>query len=180
MCDGTETGQPMSDAVNTDAEAANAGEGERVEEKSEQGEKLVPQSEVDRIVKERAERIAKQRFADYDELKAKAEGSKTLEERLASLEGELTTARSEALKASIAAKFGISTEPGADGSPSDADLFLTGTDSDSLTRQAQRLAARDADRKKQGNVAPKEGVATKPSGTADIREFAKGLFGTAD
>ena len=174
MCDGTETGQPMSDAVNVDAGVENAAEDAPQQEKQDQ---MVPQSEVDRIVRERVAR-ERSKFADYDELKTKAEGSKTLEERLASLEGELTTARRDALKSSIAAKFGISTEPGPDGSPSDADLFLTGSDADSLTSQAQRLAARDADRKTQGNVAPKEG-ATKQTGTQDgeTREFVGSLFG---
>lgn len=177
MCDGTETGQPMSEVANAEAIAENAGQGEQQQGKQ---DAMVPQSEVDRIVRERLAR-EREKYADYDEVKAKAEGSKTLEDRLASLEIELTTTRTQALKATIAAKYGISTEPGSDGSPSDADLFLTGSDADSLTKQAQRLAARDADRKKQGNVAPKEGVTTKPGGpTADLREFAKGLFGTVN
>lgn len=174
MCDGTETGQPMSDAVNADAIAENADAGEQQQDKQEQ---MVSQAEVDRIVRERVAR-ERAKYADYDEVKAKAEGSKTLEERLASLEVELTTTRTQALKATIAAKYGISTEPAADGSPSDADLFLTGSDADSLTKQAQRLAARDADRKKQGNVAPNEG-AIKQTGSQDgqTREFVGSLFG---
>jgi hypothetical protein len=145
----------MSDATNTDATAEKA----MADESKQADTQTVPQADVDRIVKERVAR-ERAKYADYDDLKAKAEGSKTLEQRLAELETELTTTKTQALKTSIAAKFGISTEPGANGEPSDADLFLTGSDADSLTAQAQRLVGRDADRKKQGNVAPKEGSTT--------------------
>jgi hypothetical protein len=145
----------MSDATNTDAAAEKA----TADESKQADTQTVPQADVDRIVKERVAR-ERAKYADYDDLKAKAEGSKTLEQRLAELETELTTTKTQALKTSIAAKFGISTEPGANGEPSDADLFLTGSDADSLTAQAQRLVGRDADRKKQGNVAPKEGSTT--------------------
>lgn len=146
----------MSDATTTPTDGAqNAPEGEQKPQETQ----MIPQAEVDRIVKERVAR-ERAKYADYDELKTTAGNAKTLEERLASLETELTTTRTQALKTSIAAKFGISTEPGEDGAPSDADLFLTGSDADSLTAQAERLAARVADRKKNGNVAPKEGSTT--------------------
>ena len=150
-------------------------------QKQEQG-KTFTQAEVDALIKDRAERIAKQQYPDYDELKAKAAGAKTLEERLLTVETELSTTKAESLRNSIAARFGISTEKGAKGELSDADLFLTGTDEAVLTAQAQRLAARQEDSKKQGNVAPKEGD-TKTQGDdekAPLREFAKNLFGSAD
>jgi hypothetical protein len=169
----------MSDT--TTADIANADTGaETTETQQGKQEQMVSQAEVDRIVRERVTR-ERAKFSDYAELQAKAGAAQTLEERLASLETELTTTRTQALKTSIAAKFGISTEPGEDGSPSDADLFLTGSDADSLTAQAQRLAGRDADRKKQGNIAPKEG-STTTSGTGDgeARKFASNLFGRAD
>ena len=131
-------------------------------------EQLVSQADVDRIVRERVAR-ERAKFSDYDDLKAKAEGSKTLEERLASLEGELTEAKASALRSDIAAKHGLSAE--------DRDLFLTGTDVDTLTAQAQRLAAREVDRKKHGNFAPKEGHAPTDTGdSADLREFTNKLF----
>ena len=50
-----------------------------------------------------------------------------------SLEEEATTARAEALRWRTAAKHGISDE--------DAETFLTGTDEETLTRQAERLAS---------------------------------------
>lgn len=164
----------------TEATATTESESTSTESESQQ-EKLLTQAEVAEIVKDRLKQQAKNQFGDYAELKAKAEGSKTLEDRLASLESELSVTKAEALRSRIAAKFGISTEKGPQGEPSDADLFLTGSDESTLTSQAERLSARVADRKKQGNIAPKEGATTttgKPTG--DLREFAKGLFGSAD
>jgi hypothetical protein len=176
MCDGTKTESTEMTEPVTPAEAVKAAE--VVEQKQEQ---TFNQAEVDRIVRERAERLAKQMFPDYAELKTKAEGAKTLEDRLGSLEQELSTTKAEALRTGIAARFGISTEKGKDGEPSDADLFLTGTDEATLTAQAQRLAARQADSKKQGNVAPKEGATTTTGkGDSDLREFARELFSRAD
>lgn len=145
------------------SDTANAAEGEVESTEAEVGEQQAQtftQADVDRIVKDRLAQQAKNKFGDYGELKSRAESAQTLEQRLVSLETELTTTRTQALKTSIAAKFGISTEAGEDGAPSDADLFLTGSDADSLTAQAERLAARVADRKKNGNVAPKEGSTT--------------------
>jgi len=55
---------------------------------------------------------------------------------------DAATARTEALRYKIASTHGISTQPGEDGKPSDADLFLTGSDEASMTAQAERLAAR--------------------------------------
>lgn len=142
-------------------------------------ERTFTQADVDRVVKDRAERLAKQMFPDYDELKAKADGAKTLEERLGELEQELSNTKVQALRSSIAARFGISTEKGKDGEPSDADLFLTGTDESTLTTQAQRLAARQAELKKQGNVARNEGdtINTGTSEEQELRNLASNLFG---
>jgi hypothetical protein len=163
----------------TAAETVTEGAEQKQEEQT-----TFTQVDVDRIVKDRLAKQAKsiaEKFSDYDETKAEAAKAKSLEERLGSLESELSSTKAESLRTGIAAKFGISTEKGAKGEPSDADLFLTGTDEDTLTAQAQRLAGRQAESKKQGNVAPKEGE-TKTTGgpSADLREFAKGLFGTPD
>lgn len=158
----------MSEAVGAVTEGAEAAAEGADQTKESQ---LVSQADVDRIVKERVAR-ERAKYADYDDLKAKAAGSKTLEERLASLEGELTTAKATALRSDIAAKHGLSAE--------DRDLFLTGTDESTLTAQAQRLAGREADRKKQGNLAPKEGNTPAGGTNTDEREFARSLFGRAD
>lgn len=135
------------------------------------------QADVDRIVRERLAQQAKNKFGDYDDLKSKAGNALTLEERLAEMETRTAAAESAALRASVAAEFGISTKKGPKGEPSDADLFLTGADRDILTAQAQRLAGREEDRKKQGNFAPKEGTTTTTGkDDEDLRVFNRKLF----
>lgn len=54
------------------------------------------------------------------------------------------TARTEALRYRLAASHGISTAPGENGEPSDAEVFLTAADEAGMTAQAQRFAARTA------------------------------------
>lgn len=89
-------------------------------------------------------------------------------ERLRSLEADALEARRDAMRYKVAAKFQIGDE--------DAELFLTGTDEETLTRQATRLTVRETEKKKQGNHVPKEG--TNPTPSADpAREVVRGLFG---
>lgn len=96
----------------------------------------------------------------------KTEAQKTAD-RLAAAEKDAADARRDALKFKIASKFSIGEE--------DADLFLTGSDEESLTKQAERLTARESERKKTNNVVPKEG-ATPPAGASDERTFVRELF----
>ena len=138
------------------------------------------QADVDRIVRERLAQQAKNKFGDYETLKTKAGESQTLEQRIADMEDRAAKAEASALRARIAAEHGISTKAGPKGEPSDADLFLTGTDESTLLAQAQRLAGREDDRKKQGNVARREGTTTSTGeNKEDLREFAQSLFGSA-
>ena len=158
----------MSETTGTEGQQTGSA-GEQGSGQQEQG-KSFTQAEVDQIVKDRAERIYKQRVGDLDikDLKARAEGAKTLEERLASLETENASIKSDALRSRVQAKHGISDE--------DAALFLTGTNEETLTAQAKRLAERESERKKRNNTVPREG--NQPSaGTSDLREFTRGLFG---
>ena len=132
------------------------------------------QADVDRIVAERLKRereTTKARYVDYDDLKAKVEGAKTAEDRISELEKSIESANREAMRRRVQAAHGITDE--------DADLFLTGTDEESLTAQAKRLADRELERKKQNNVSPREGTTPKPSGSDDMREFTRGLFSRA-
>jgi hypothetical protein len=46
-----------------------------------------------------------------------------------------------------------------------------------LVKQAQRLVARDSERKKQGNHVPREGY-TPPAGGGDEREAVQAIFGS--
>ena len=127
------------------------------------------QADVDRIVKERVQRVRAQ-FADYDDLKAKAAGAQTVEERLSAAEERARSAEQRALRNDIATRHGISAE--------DRDLFLTGTDEETLAAQAKRLAERESERRKQGNVAPNEGANPDPGASkgGDMREFTRSLF----
>ena len=151
------------------------------EPKPAEGKTFTPeqQAEVNRIVQERVQRV-EAKYADYPDLKAKADGAKTLEDRLGTLESELSTTRSEAARTRVAARFGISAEKGAKGEPSDAELLLTGSDEEAMTKQAERVAGRIADQKKGGNVARREGnTTTTPDKDKDMREFTRSLFASA-
>lgn len=132
-------------------------EPEAKSEKQEQ-EQTFTQADVDKIVRERVQR-ERAKFADYDDLKEQAAGKKSADERIADLEKRYADAETRAMRANIASKFGLSTE--------DRDLFLTGADEDTLTAQAQRLADRESERRKQGNHVPNEG--TNPQGQGDDR-----------
>lgn len=91
---------------------------------------------------------------------AQLSDSEKQSKRLAELENEAATARSEAIRYRIAAKFQVSDE--------DAELFLTGSDEESLTKQAQRLTERAAAAKpKSGAYVPGEG---RSANTPDIND----------
>lgn len=127
------------------------------------------QSDVDRIVRERVQR-ERAKYADYDELKAKAEGAKTVEDRLAEMEKRTAAAEASALRSDVAARHGISAE--------DRDLLLTGTDAETLEAQAKRIAEA-SERKKKANIVPREGNNPKATGGDEEREFVRKLFGRA-
>ena len=131
-------------------------------------EQTFTQADVDRIVKERVKRT-EAKYADYSELKTRAEGAKTLEERLATHETEHSVAQQRAMRAEIANKHGISAE--------DRDLFLTGSDEETLTAQAERLAARESERKQKGNHVPGEGNNSSAEGNDGA--FVRNLFSSA-
>lgn len=149
-------------------------------------------SELDAFLKDRvarAERKATEKYADYKDLKAKAAKLDEIEQanlselekangRITTAESERDTAKAEALRLRIAVTHGISLD--------DADLFLTGTDEETLTAQAKRLSDRaaeqanaEAERKKKNPIVPKEGTSTKTGTTTeeDDREFARSFFG---
>ena len=77
--------------------------------------------------------------------------------------------RSETTRLRIASEHGIT-------DADDIALFLTDTDEETLTKQAKRLADRDANRKKSGNHVSNEG-ANPTSAVSDERAFAQELFG---
>lgn len=151
--------------------------------------KTFTQDEVNQIIgKTRTEERRKvtEKYSDYDDLKKAAEGKKTSDDRLAELEAKYAQSEANSLRLRIAGDHGISTKRGDDGEPSDAELFLTGTDEETLIAQAKRLSDRaaeqmqaDAERKKKGPTVPKEGTSTQTGTTTDEadREFARTFFG---
>ncbi|WP_235738990.1 DUF4355 domain-containing protein [Nocardioides alcanivorans] len=140
---------------------------------------ITSQDELNRII---GERVKRAKPADYDDLKAKAAKLDEIEQanqteaekaakRLADLEAELTNTRRESTRLKIAADHGIT-------DADDIELFLTGTDEETLTKQAKRLADRDADRKKNGNHVPREGqTPVLTAGDEDRRAFVRNLTG---
>jgi len=143
---------------------------------------ITTQDDLNKVVADRVKR-AEAKYADYDAIKAKAaeldglkaanqtEAEKTAE-RIAALENDLSKTRQETQRLSIATAHGITDKD-------DIELFLTGTDVDTLTKQAKRLQDRDADRKKNGNRNTKEGTPpAKPAGDDPMRALARNLFST--
>lgn len=114
------------------------------------------QEELNRIIDARLKR-EREKFADYEDLKAKAQKVTDLEqskrtaeekltERITALEAELGSTRQDAVKSRIQAKYKVSDD--------DAELFLTAGDAEGLEKQAKALADRAADRKAKGPVVP--------------------------
>lgn len=151
--------------------------------------KTFTQEEVNKLIgatRTEERRKVSERYADYDDLKKAAEGKKTADQLVADLQKRIEQSETKALRAQIAADFGVSTKRGDDGQPSDAELFLTGTDEETLIAQAKRLADREAEkaqaeaeRKKKNPIVSKEGTSTKTGTTTedDDREFARSFFG---
>lgn len=143
---------------------------------------ITTQEDLNKVIDERLKR-ERAKYADYKDLKTKAaeldqiktanqtEAEKTAE-RIAALEADLAKTRLDALRRRVAGDHKITDQD-------DIDLFLTGEDEETLTRQAKRLADRDADRKKNGNQVPGEGANPK-AGEDEIRTFTRNLFNTAD
>ena len=123
--------QQTAEATETDAEAT-------AEQQATDEPKPTETVEFWKSKAREQEKRAKANAAAADELAQIREASKTEAEkaadRLRELEQERDTAVREALRFKVATKYGISDE--------DADLFLNGSDEESLTKQAERLAAR--------------------------------------
>ena len=169
----------MSDAPATPEGGNTSGETPAADE----FKPITSQDELNKVLDERLKR-ERAKFADYRDVKAKAARLDEIEQanqteaekvakRVADLEAQLAATRRETTRLKIASDHGIT-------DADDIELFLTGTDEETLARQAQRLAARDADRKKQGNRVPTEGKTPPQSGNDDMRAFTRELFARAD
>ena len=139
---------------------------------------ITSQDDLNKVIDDRLKR-ERAKYVDYKDLKAKATRLDELEaanqteaekaaKRVADLEAELNSVRSESLRLRIATEHGIT-------DADDIALFLTGTDEETLTRQATRLADRTADRKKNGNHVPREGASSAPEASEE-RRFVRDFF----
>lgn len=163
----------MSDSTTNTAEAA-ATETEATEQQADEQKPTetvefwkAKAREQEKRAKENAE--AAKRLAQIEESQ-KSEAEKTAD-RIKQLESDAEAARREALRFKVASEFGIAAER--------AELLLTGSDEETMRRQAEALKGESDERKKQGNQVPKEGAKSKSSSSNDEREFVRNLFGAA-
>lgn len=148
------------------------------------GEGGIKALNVERDARKEAERQLKEMQDELNELKPAAERLKEIEdqqksdldkanERIAELEAKDAKSSVEALRWRIAAKHGISDE--------DAEVFLTGSDEDSITKQAERLVALQGEKQQaeQQKPDPSQGPRTTPptDPKAEGLARAKAMFG---
>lgn len=126
------------------------------------------QADVDRIVRERVKR-EREKFADYDDLKAKAGSATTLEERVAEIERTAKASEERALRAEVANAKGLTATQA---------KRLVGSTREELEADATELLADIGAQKKNNNVSPREGNQPKASDDP-MRDFARGLFARA-
>lgn len=127
------------------------------------------QAEVDRIVRERVQR-ERAKYADYDDLKAKAGQSTSLEERVAGLEAAARDAESRALRAEVANAKGLT--------PMQAKRLM-GSTREELEADADELLKDLSAAAKGGNHVPREGKTPPPASGDAMRDFTRNLFARA-
>lgn len=178
----------MSDAAEGTTEGQGGNDNSGVTPTADEFKPITSQQELNSALKDRLDR-ERAKFKDYNDIKAKAAKLDEIEQanlsalekangRITTAESERDTAKAESLRLRTAVTHGISLE--------DADLFLTGTDEETLVAQAKRLSDRaaeqanaEAERKKKNPIVPKEGTSTHTGTTTeeDDREFARTFFG---
>lgn len=147
---------------------------------------ITSQDDLNRIIAERVQR-ERGKYADYADLKAKAGRLDEIEQanksEIEKANDRATKAEAEAAKVPILVAgqlrehlvklHAIDSE--------DAELFLTAADPELLLKQVDRLLARGSQRRKQGNVVPREGTnQNSDKANGDMREFARQLFSSVD
>jgi hypothetical protein len=140
---------------------------------TEQQPETFTQADVDRIVADRLKRereATKAKYGDYDDLKARAEGAKTLEDRVAEIERQAKDSETRALRAEVANAKGLTSSQA---------KRLVGSTKEELEADADELLKDIGAQKKTGNHVPREGNNPKPGGDDETRAFARELFGRA-
>lgn len=129
---------------------------------------LFTQEHVDKVIKDRAERVARQQFGDYDDLKAKVgdyeEKLKSATEKATELEKQLGGAKLETEKVKIMTEFKL---------PDDMAEFVTGENADEMRTRAEKLA----NGVKSGKVPIKKEEKPKGDTASDSKAIAGKLFG---
>lgn len=138
-----------SDELN---EVPQAAEGQPDEELRAPGLKALhaereAREQADRRAKELQDRLDAIEAEKLSELEKAQKAAKDAVDAVQAKDAEIAKATADALRWRIAARNGITDE--------DAELFLTGSDEDTLTRQAERLAERAPSSK--GTVVPSAG-----------------------
>lgn len=148
---------------------------QQTEQTATEGQTLT-QADVDAAVEKIAAKIrseerrkASEKYADYDDLKTKAEGAKTLEDRVAEIERQAKESEARALRAEVANAKGLTTAQA---------KRLVGATREELEADADELLEDIGAQKKQGNRVPREGKTTPKSGDDPMREFTRNLFGS--
>lgn len=154
---------PASEAPPTDTPEAQQGE------PADLGDAGAKALKAERARASAAEKTARALQAQLDDLsKASLTDLERAQRERDDAKAALETLQRESLRLRVQAKHGITDE--------DAELFLTAADEDTLTRQAERLAARQGAQRTTGNVVPREG--STPTATEDPnRVYARNLFG---
>jgi hypothetical protein len=136
------------------------------------------QADVDRIVADRLKRereATKAKYGDYDDLKKKAEGAKTVEDRVAEVERKAQESEARALRAEVANAKGLTASQA---------KRLIGSTKEELEADAEELLkdfeVSESERKKRGNRVPDEGKTTRKPGEDKLQEFSRTLFGRDD
>lgn len=139
--------------------------------------KTFTQADVDAAVEKIAAKIraeerrkVSEKFADYDDLKTKAEGAKTLEDRVAEIERQAKESEERALRAEVANAKGLTTTQA---------KRLVGATKEELEADADELIKDIGAQTKQGNHVPREGKNPKAGKTDELGEFTKNLFSRA-
>lgn len=140
--------------------------------------KTFTQADVDAAVEKIAAKIkaeerrkVSEKFADYDDLKAKAAGATTLEERVAEIERQAKESEARAMRAEVANAKGLT--------PSQAKR-LVGATREELEADADELLKDIGAQQKQGNRVPAEGKTTPKPSEDKLQEFSRSLFSRDD
>lgn len=147
---------------------------------------ITSQADLDKLIGSRVER-ERAKYADYPDLKTKAaEFDKLADANKSEIEkANEKAAAAQAEVEKVPAKVADALRTYLVDLHKDviddekAGLFLTATDPDLLIKQVQALVGTEADRKKNGNRAPREGQTPNTSDTGE-RAFVRGLFGKSE